>query len=78
MRLYTLDYNCNLPVTQQVNIATNTDAKIGIKVQKNGEYLNLDGSTLSIELPEIITPEPSELNGTSLKLTKSPLPFPAA
>lgn len=49
MKLYTLDYNCNLPVTQQVNIATNTDAKIGIKVQKNGEYLNLDGTSLSVD-----------------------------
>jgi len=63
MKLYTLDYNCNQPVTQQVNIATNTDAKIGIKVQKDGEYLNLDSSTLSIELPEIITPEPTDVKG---------------
>lgn len=65
MKLYTLDYNCNQPVTQQVNIATNTDAKIGIKVSKDGEYLNLDGSTLSIELPEIITPEPTVVKGQS-------------
>lgn len=63
MKLYTLDYNCNQPITQQVNIATNTDAKIGIKVQKDGEYLNLDGSTLSIELPEVITPEPTDVKG---------------
>ena len=52
-----------MPVTQQVNVATNTDAKIGIKVQKDGEYLNLDGSTLSIELPEVITPEPTDVKG---------------
>ena len=65
MKLYTLDYNCNQPLTQQVNIATNTDAKIGIKVQKDGEYLNLDGSTLSIELPEVITPEPTDVKGES-------------
>ena len=63
MKLYTLDYDCNMPVTQQVNVATNTDAKIGIKVQKDGEYLNLDGSTLSIELPEVITPEPTDVKG---------------
>lgn len=68
MKLYTLDYNCNQPLTQQVNIATNTDAKIGIKVQKDGEYLNLDGSTLSIELPEIITPEPTDVKGKSLHI----------
>lgn len=65
MKIYTLEYDCNLPVTQQVNIATNTDAKIGIKVQKDGEYLNLDGSTLSIELPEIITPAPTDVKGES-------------
>lgn len=78
MKLYTLDYDCNMPVTQQVNVATNTDAKIGIKVQKNGEYLNLDGSTLSVVTPEVITPEPSELIGPAWKITKSPLPFPVA
>lgn len=77
MKLYTLDYDCNLPVTQQVNIATNTDAKIGIKVKKNGDYLNLDGSTLSVVTPEVITPEPSELIGPGHKIIKSPLPFPA-
>lgn len=68
MKLYTLDYNCNLPVTQQVNIATNTDAKIGVKVQKNGEYLNLDSNTLSIELPEVITPEPTDVKGESRQI----------
>ena len=68
MKLYTLEYDCNLPVTQQVNIATNTDAKIGIKVQKNGEYLNLDGTTLTIELPEIITPEPTDVKGESRQI----------
>ena len=78
MKLYTLEYDCNLPVTQQVNVATNTDAKIGIKVKKNGEYLSLDGSTLSVVTPEVITPEPSELLGPGYKITKSPLPFPAA
>lgn len=76
MKLYTLDYDCNLPVTQQVNVATNTDAKIGIKVKKDGEYINLDGSTLSVVTPELITPEPSELIGPGYKITKSPLPFP--
>ena len=65
MRLYTLDYDCNLPVTQQVNVATNTDAKIGIKVKKDGEYINLDGSTLSVVTPEMITPEPVDVTGNS-------------
>ena len=61
MKLYTLDYNCNQPLTQQVNIATNTDAKIGIKVQKDGQYLNLDGSTLSVVTPNATIPADEEL-----------------
>lgn len=64
MKLYTLEYDCNLPVTQQVNIATNTDAKIGIKVQKNGEYLELNGSTLSVVTPnETISADAELTNG---------------
>lgn len=61
MKLYTLDYDCNMPVTQQVNVATNTDAKIGIKVQKDGEYLNLDGSTLSVVTPNTTISADAEL-----------------
>lgn len=71
MKLYTLDYDCNLPVTQQVNIATNTDAKIGIKVKKNGEYLNLDSSTLSVKVGNEIVFDPTTINGTSAELTAS-------
>lgn len=61
MKLYTLDYNCNQPLTQQVNIATNTDAKLGIKVQKDGEYLNLDGSSLSVVTPNATISADEEL-----------------
>lgn len=61
MKLYTLEYDCNLPTTQQVNVATNTDAKIGIKVKKNGEYLSLDGSTLSVVTPNTTISADAEL-----------------
>lgn len=61
MKLYTIDYDCNLPVTQQVNVATNTDAKIGIKVKKDGEYINLDGSTLSVVTPSTTISADAEL-----------------
>lgn len=71
MKLYTLEYDCNLPTTQQVNVATNTDAKIGIKVKKNGEYLSLDGSTLSVEVGNEIVFDPTTINGTSAELTAS-------
>lgn len=71
MKLYTLEYDCNLPTTQQVNVATNTDAKIGIKVKKNGEYLSLDRSTLSVEVGNEIVFAPTTINGTSAELTAS-------
>ena len=71
MKLYTLDYDCNMPVTQQVNVATNTDAKIGIKVQKNGEYLELDCSTLSVKVGNEIVYDPITIDGTRAELTAS-------
>lgn len=37
MKLYTLTYDCNTPTKQQVNIPTNTDYKLGVKVKRNGE-----------------------------------------
>ena len=36
MRFYNLTFDCNLPTKQQINIPTNTDYKVGIKVTKNG------------------------------------------
>lgn len=60
-----------MPVTQQVNVATNTDAKIGIKVQKNGEYLSLDGSTLSVKVGNEIVYDPIMIDGTRAELTAS-------
>ena len=37
MKLYTLEYSCNSPTKQQINIPTNTDYKVGIKVTRNGK-----------------------------------------
>lgn len=58
MRLYTLEFNCNTPTTQQVNIPTNTDFMVGIKVTKNGEVLDID-------------PEEMTLGGTAADATKT-------
>lgn len=59
MNFYTLDYDCNTPTVQQINIPTNTDYKVGMKVRRNGEIQNLspdnftitdiDGNTLSAD-----------------------------
>ena len=48
MKFYTLTYDANLPTKQQVNIPTNTDYKIGVKVVKNGELLDLDPTDVTL------------------------------
>lgn len=48
MKLYTLEFNCNTPTTQQVNIPTNTDYKVGIKVTKNGEVLDIKPTEMTL------------------------------
>ena len=48
MKLYTLEFNCNTPTTQQVNIPTNTDYMVGIKVTKNGGVLDIDPSEITL------------------------------
>lgn len=48
MNFYTLEYDCNTPVTQQINVPTNTDYKVGIKATKDGQDINLQPSQLSV------------------------------
>lgn len=48
MKIYTLDFDCNAPMTQQVNVPTNTDYKVGIKVKRNGEYQNLKPAEITL------------------------------
>lgn len=48
MKLYTLTYDCNAPVVQQVNVPTNTDYKVGIKVKRNGAYQNLKPAEVTL------------------------------
>ena len=48
MNFYTLDYDCNTPTTQQINVPTNTDYKVGIKVKKDGQDINLQPNQLSV------------------------------
>lgn len=48
MKLYTLEYNCNVPTTQQINVPTNTDYKVGIKVKRNGKGVNLKPAEVTI------------------------------
>lgn len=48
MNFYTLTYDANLPTKQQVNIPTNTDYKIGVKVVRNGELLDLNPEDVTL------------------------------
>ena len=48
MNFYTLEYDCNTPVTQQINVPTNSDYKVGIKVKKDGQDISLQPSQLSV------------------------------
>ena len=48
MKLYTLEFNCNTPTTQQVNVPTNTDYMVGIKVTKNGEVLDIAPAEMTL------------------------------
>lgn len=48
MKIYTLDFDCNTPTKQQINVPTNTDYKIGVKVVRNGEILDLDPEDVTL------------------------------
>jgi len=48
MNFYTLTYDANLPTKQQINVPTNTDYKIGVKVRSNGELLDLDPADVTL------------------------------
>lgn len=48
MNFLTLEYDCNMPVTQQINVPTNSDYKVGIKVKKDGEIQTVPSSTVKL------------------------------
>ena len=48
MNFYTLTYDADLPAAQQVNIPTNTDYKLGVKVRRNGQIQNLNPESVTL------------------------------
>ena len=44
MRFITLTFDANCPTVQQVNIPTNTNYKVGMKVKRNGEVQSISPS----------------------------------
>ena len=70
MKLYTLKYDCNRPTKQQINIPTNTDYKVGVKVRRNGEMQTLSPDGVKLYTGETYTVEPTNLSvGQSSSLT---------
>lgn len=49
MKFYNLTFDCNLPTKQQINIPTNTDYKVGIKVVRNGKQSILAPSEIMLD-----------------------------
>lgn len=48
MNFYTLTYDANLPTKQQINVPTNTDYKVGVKVVRNGDLVALKPSDVTL------------------------------
>ena len=48
MKFNTITLDANLPTTQQVNVPTNTDYKVGMKVKRNGEVQSIKPSEFTI------------------------------
>lgn len=53
MKFNTLTFDANLPTVQQVNVPTNTDYKVGMKVKRNGEIQQLGPDEFTIYTGEI-------------------------
>ena len=66
MKFNTITYDANLPTVQQVNVPTNSDYKVGMKVKRNGEVQSIKPSEFTIYTGEINVIPPTEWGGTSL------------
>lgn len=49
MKFYNLKFNANAPAAQQINVPTNTDYKLGVKVIQNGKELELSSSNVVLD-----------------------------
>ncbi len=60
MKLYTLTYDCNRPTKQQINVPTNTDYKLGVKIYKNDEEQILEPTEVALGN---LSADPEKTNG---------------
>ena len=65
MRFNTITLDANLPTTQQVNVPTNTDYKVGMKVKRNGEIQQLGPDEFTIYTGEINVIPPKQYTSDS-------------
>lgn len=52
MKFNTLTFDANLPTVQQVNVPTNSDYKVGMKVKRNGTVQSIKPSEFTITDPD--------------------------
>lgn len=74
MKFNTLTFDANLPTTQQVNVPTNTDYKVGMKVKRNGEIQQLGPDEFTIYTGEMVkepdvTIGPAEISSLQKSIT---------
>ena len=65
MNFYTLTYDADLPAVQQVNVPTNSDYKIGMKVKRNGAVQSIKPSEFTITAQDgtTLSADPEKTNG---------------
>ena len=65
MNFYTLTYDADLPAVQQVNIPTNSDYKVGMKVKRNGSVQSIKPSefTITVQDGTVLSADPEKTNG---------------
>lgn len=64
MKFNTLVFDANLPTTQQVNVPTNSDYKIGMKVKRNGEVQSIKPSEFTVTAQDgtVLSVDPEKTN----------------
>lgn len=65
MKFNTLTYDANLPTVQQVNVPTNSDYKVGMKVKRNGSVQSIKPSEYTIYTGEINVIPPTDYTSTT-------------
>lgn len=69
MKFNTIIYDANLPTVQQVNVPTNSDYKIGMKVKRNGSVQSIKPSEFTVYTGEINVIPPTDYNGEAKSIT---------